>query len=162
MSVFQESDLEFDFTVAASAVKHDATNTVFPGVDFIVDETTRWLWVEVKNWEGSSVPARRRGGQRRAFLAKIKSRPYFSDTLRGKFTGTLAYLALTSNHPTKEILYVALLESPRMDSALMLHATNRLNGLVKRDSIWHFHVSAVVLDLAEWQARFPDYPTRRL
>lgn len=162
MSAFVESDLEFDFTASPYAVKHDAVNQVFPGVDFIVDEITRWLWLEVKNWEGSSVPARRRGGQRRSFLAKLNSKTYFTDTLRAKFTGTAAYLALTNAHPSKEILYVALLESPRMDSALMLRANDRLNQLVKRDKIWHIPVNAAVMNLAEWQTRFPIYPTRAI
>ena len=164
MSVFQESDLEFNFTAAVSATKHDAVNNVFPGVDFIVnfivEETACWLWVEVKNWEGASVPARRRGGQRWAFLAKMKSDRYFKEILRGKFTGTLAYLTLTGNPPQNAILYIALLESPRMDSALMLHANHRLRGLVERQSLWTIPVNAAVLNLSEWHARFPDYPTR--
>ena len=157
-----ESDLSFDFSAAALCDKHDTTNTVFPGVDFIVEETGRQIWLEVKNWEGASVPARRRGGQRRAFLARMKSKTYFSDVLRTKFIGTCAYMTLTNTPPTKEILFIALLESPRIDSALLSHVNTRLRGLIARPRIWHLPISAVVVNLAEWQARFPQYPTDRL
>ncbi len=164
----QESDLLFDFSAALRCDKHDATNTVFPGVDFIVKEIDRQIWVEVKNWEGASIPASRRGGQRRSFLAKLNSRVYFKETLRAKFIGTCAYLALTDAPLREDVVYIALLESPRMDSALMLQATTRLRNLVKRDPLWYFTdangnrvailVNAVVLNVSEWNARFPQYP----
>ena len=153
----EESDLRFDFSAAVWCNKHDAANTVFDGVDFVIKEAERRIWLEVKNWEGASLPARRRGGQRRSFLAKLNSKAYFTQTLRAKFVGTCAYLALTDNPPREPILYVALLESPRMDSALMLHATMRLRGLVRRDR-WRYTVNAVVLNVAEWNERFPDFP----
>ncbi|MBC8142341.1 MAG: hypothetical protein H7Y38_12970 [Armatimonadetes bacterium] len=162
-----ESDLRFDFSAAVWCDKHDATNTVFPGVDFIVQESDRQIWIEVKNWEGVSVPARRRGGQRRSFLAKLRSNVYFRETLRAKFVGTCAYLALTDRVLREDVLYVALLESPRMDNTLMLHATGKLTALV-RHSRWHYTdangervpiaVNVAVLNLPEWNARFPEYP----
>lgn len=119
------------------------------------------MWLEVKNWEGASVPARRRGGQRRSFLAKITSNAYYSDTLRAKFIGTLAYLTLTNRSPTKPILYVVLLEAPRMTLAYKSFAQSRLRSLIQRSS-WHVPVTTLVVDLAEWQARFPQYPARAL
>jgi hypothetical protein len=160
VSIFIESEIEFDFTRSSLAVKHDAANTIFPGVDFIIEEPHRWIWVEVKNWEGASVPAARRGGQRRSFLSKLRSNVFYTDTLRAKFTGTTTYLVLTGNHPKKEVLYIALLESPKMESALMGHASRKLSQLIKRDSLWQITVNAAVMDLAEWNARFPEYPAR--
>lgn len=163
-----ESDLLFDFSAAIWCDKHDATNHVFPGMDFIVKEAHQQLWVEVKNWEGVSIPASRRGGQRRSFLAKLKSNVYFKETLRAKFIGTCAYLALTDAPLREDVTYVALLESPRMDAALMLHATTRLRALVKRDTLWHITnasgnraaliVNAAVMNVTEWNMRFRDYP----
>lgn len=163
-----ESDLRFDFSAAVWCDKHDATNKVFPGVDFILQETDRQIWLEVKNWEGSSIPARRRGGQRRSFLAKLSGNVFFKETLRAKFIGTCAYLALTDRAVQGDILYIALLESPHMDAALMLRATERLRSLVYRTGVWHYtdadgeripiRVNAVVLNLPEWNTRFPEYP----
>ena len=165
-----ESGLAFDFGAAVWCDKHDATNNVWAGVDFVLKEPNRQIWLEVKNWEGASVPARRRGGQRRSFLAKLRSKVFFTETLRAKFVGTCAYLALTGNVPREDLLYIALLESPRMDAALMLHATDRLRRLVKRDGIWHYEdasgvrvpirVEAAVLNAARWNALFPEYPAR--
>ncbi len=167
-----ESDLRFDFSAAVWCDKHDLTNTVFDGVDFIIKEPDRQIWLEVKNWEGSSLPAHRRGGQRRSFLAKLNSKAFFTQTLRAKFIGTCAYVALTGTALREDVVYTALLESPRMDSALMSHATTRLRGLVKRDNIWHYtdgngvrvpiKVNAAVLNVAEWNVRFPDYPIQAI
>lgn len=157
MSVFEESDIRFDFGIVVPCRRHDEANRIFPGVDFIIEEPARDLYLEIKNWEGSSMPARRRGGQRRSFLAKLRSREFFKNELRAKLTGTIAYLALTGNAPRRTILYIALLESPRMDSALMLHATDRLKSLTER-ATWHIPVNAAVMNLSEWNKRFPQYP----
>lgn len=155
--IVRESDIEFDFTAALNAHKHDDINEVFPDIDFILEEPTVEIWLEVKNWEGSSVTPNRRGGQRRAFLARMRSKEYFKETLRGKFVGTVAYRCLMNQHPTKDIHYIVLLESPRMDSALMFHATNRMRGLIVRRN-WKVGVTVSVMNLSEWNARFPQYP----
>lgn len=156
----EESELRFDFSAALWCDKHDATNTVFDSVDFIIKETDRQIWLEVKKWV--DIPPRR-GGQRRSFLAKMKSKVYFRETLRAKFLGTCAYLALTDAFIRENILHVALLESPRMDSALMLRATERLQSLVRTrfDSVNNgisLQVRAAVINVAEWNALFAEYP----
>lgn len=156
-----ESGIEFNFSAALWCDKHDQTNTVFPGVDFIVEEPDRQVWLEVKNWEPATLTARRRGGQRRAFLAAMASNVYFRDTLRSKFIGTCAYLFLTGAMPSKEILYITLLESPRMDSYTMDTRTIKLRALVRRN-VWQVPVDAAVVDLARWNAAFPQYSARAL
>lgn len=158
MRIEQESGIEFDFSSALSGAKHDVVNRIWDGVDFLVEETTRWIWLEVKNGEPSVLPPRRRGGQRRAFLSKMKSKRFFTEELRAKFIGTSAFLALTNQHPAKNIVYVALLESPRFDSALKLHATTRMRGLIPRRGPWFVNVEVAVVDLADWNNRFPGYP----
>jgi len=103
MRIERESGIEFDFSAALSCSKHDAVNRVWPGVDFVVEEPARWIWLEVKNWEPAALPPRRRGGQRRSFLSKMRSSTFFSEVLRAKFIGTSAFLALTNQHPNKDI-----------------------------------------------------------
>lgn len=46
----EESKISFDFSAALRWTKHDRINTVFPGVDFIIEEPDRQIWLEVKNW----------------------------------------------------------------------------------------------------------------
>ncbi len=158
MRIERESGIEFDFSGALCGSKHDAVNRVWPGVDFIVEEPTRWIWLEVKNWEPSALPPQRRGGQRRSFLSKMRSGVFFTEMLRAKFIGTGAFLALTNQHPAKDIMYVTLLESPRFDSALKLHAMNRMRGLIERRGLWFVNVTVAVVDLADWNRRFSGYP----
>lgn len=157
-----ESDIAFDFSAAVWCEKHDQTNTVFPGIDFIIEEVDQQIWLEVKNWEGASVPLQRRGGQRRSFLAKIVSRAYFNDTLRAKFIGTAAYFAFTGRLPSKLVLYIVLLESPRMTADYKSLAQTRLRGLIERSRLWSVPVTTTVVTLADWQALFPQYPARAL
>ena len=157
MRTERESGIAFDFSAALSGSRHDAVNRVWPGVDFIVEEPTRWIWLEVKNWEPAALPPHRRGGQRRSFLSKMRSNTFFSEVLRAKFIGTSAFL-LTNQHPVKDIVYVVLLESPQFDSALKLHATTRMRGLIERRGLWFVNVTVAVVNVADWNRLFPGYP----
>jgi hypothetical protein len=158
MRLERESGIEFDFSAALSCSKHDTVNRAWPGVDFLVEEPTRWIWLEVKNWEPSALPPRYRGGQRRSFLSKMKSKTFFTEVLRGKFLGTSAFLALTNQHPAKDIVYVVLLQSPRFDSALKLHAIDRMSKLIPRRGPWFVNVGVAVVDLRDWNRLFSPYP----
>ncbi len=162
MRIERESGIEFDFSNAVSCSKHDAVNHVWPGVDFLVEEPARWIWLEVKNWEPAALPPRRRGGQRWSFLSKMKSNAFFAGELRAKFIGTSAFLALTDQHPVKDIVYIILLESPRFDSALKLHATTRMRGLIPRSGPWFVRVEVAVVDLGDWNSLFSGYPATAL
>ena len=181
-----ESEIEFDFSSALSCQQHDKTHTVIDGVDFILEEGDEVIWLEVKNFEKRSLPAKMRGGARRSFLAKLKTnrtvnkkkyRDFYIDELRAKFIGTLAALWLSGTPPTKPILYIVLLESPRFDSALKLHANSRMNTLIpSRGSVkarWivptpvstsfpHPPVRVAVMDSTDWNDRFPAYAARVL
>lgn len=87
MSIVQESEIEFDFSRAVLVVKHDAENRIWEGGDFLIEETGGSIWLEVKNWEQSTVEPRRRGGQRRRFMCAMQSKTYFRDVQRGGRAG---------------------------------------------------------------------------
>ncbi len=163
----QESEIEFDFSAAHTCDKHDETNKVLDAVDFILDEPTRSVWLEVKNFEGKSIAPRMRGGARRKFLAKMRvQNGFYRDELRAKFVGTAAFFWLTSVPFSKPVVYVVLLESPRFDSALKLHAKEMMRKLIPTRGShlapWAHKVTVAVVDVTEWNLRFPDYPARVL
>ena len=156
----EESDVAFDFSAAIWCDRHDVTNTASQGVDFIIEEPDRQIWLEVKNWHGVSVLPHRRGGQAKSFLAKLRGKQkktFFKEVMRGKFISTVAYFALQQSPLTKPILYVALLESSRMDAHILSTSTTELRSLVRAGK-WAVPVEAIVVNLAEWQVRFPEYP----
>jgi hypothetical protein len=168
VSVFQESGIEFDFTAASSAEKFDSASRVFPSVDFLVTDTYGQLWVEVKSWRVSRFPPRNRGGQRRAFLAKLrlgKDAP-FPRELREKFLGTCTQLTLTGTPPTTDICYIVVLESDRpLDSQLRTHLMDRLRQQLRtsaRQNPWVFPISVAVVNTAEWNQQLSFYPARLL
>jgi hypothetical protein len=162
MVVEVESGIEFTYTPPASFIRHDTNDREWPAIDFIIDEGAQWIWLEVKNWEPSALPPRFRGGNRRSFLSKMRSNSWFSQVLRGKFLGTCAFLAHAGTFQAKDLVYVALLESPRMDSALMLHASSQLEHLVQIAGPWQHKISAAVMNVTEWNLRFPEYSARRV
>ncbi len=147
MSVFEESGLEFDFSAAISATKHDTVNTVFKGVDFVVTDRDGHLWVEVKSWSPNVIPPHRRGGQRRSYLSKMGR--------LGRRGGTL-----TGAPPNAPVRYVMLLESVPTDAALRSHLMTRMRNVIRRQgaaSPWTHPVEVAVVDVAEWSARFSMY-----
>lgn len=162
MSVIVESGIEIDFTPAVSVVKHDLLNSVWPGVDYIIDDGAQEIWLEIKNWEPTGMSAKRRGGQRWSFLCKMRSKTFFREELRGKFLGTTSFLCYTGTPPIRPVLYVVLLESPRFDPVLMPHVNDRMRGLLRPHVAWRPPIAVAVLNVSEWNSRFPHYPARTL
>lgn len=161
MSGLIESRIRFDFSLAPWHEKHDAINTVWPAVDFRIEEPDQWIWLEVKNWEPSTLPARHRGGQRRSFLAKLKSSTFY-EQLRSKFLGTSSYLLHTGQVPDKYVSYVILLESPKLDPALKLHANQRMTQQIRPRIAWNNGIGVAVVDLSDWNERFGMYSATRI
>ena len=166
MSVFVESDIEFDFTKATSVIEHDKIsghgNSHWPGIDFCVEDAAGWIWLEVKSWDAGRFPASRRGGQRWSFISKMRSSSYTKE-LRVKFLGTTAYLAWTGQFTPAPTSFILLFEPPApIDAALLVTQSHRIRSLIPNLSKWSHPIAAVVLPLAEWNARFPDYPARKV
>ena len=159
--------IEFDFTRAVSAVRHDGSapghsNSVWPGVDFCIEEPPEWIWLEVKSWDPTHIPARDRGGSRWAFICKMKSKLFTKD-MREKFLGTTAFLAWRNLLPLAPTRFILLFQPPRaLDSALLVTFQSRIKSQVPNLALWQEPVFVAVLDLAEWNRRYPQYPARLL
>lgn len=164
MHIFVESGIEFDFSHAVYSERHDSStgNRAFPAIDFLVEEPKGdWIWVEVKNWEPSSLPSKLRGSRRAQFLARMRSKVFFHE-LRDKVLGTSTYLALMGlRQPQTRILFVAVIESPRMDAAMMVHATDRLQQQFPRrpngSMAWRIPIDVIVVSVSGWKKQFPKY-----
>ncbi len=167
MSVFIESRIEFDFTSAAAAVQHDKPapghgNSIWPGVDFCVDDGGEWIWLEVKSWDPAHIPAKDRGGMRWSFICKMKSKT-FTKEIRDKFLGTTAFLAWRDIFPLAPTRFILLFQPPHtLDSALLVTFQSRVNSQIPSLRLWAEPVSVAVLDTAEWNRRYPQYPARLL
>lgn len=167
MSVFIESRIEFDFTQSVSVTPHDARpgghgNSVWPGVDFCIEDGGECIWLEVKSWDPTHVPAKDRGGQRWSFICKMRSKEYAKE-MRGKFLGTTAFLAWSRRFSLAPTRYILLFEPPHMlDSALLVTFQSRVKSQVPNLRSWAEPVFVAVLDTAEWNRRYPQYPARLL
>lgn len=167
MSVFIESHIEFDFTHAVSAAAHDERsggqgNNIWNGVDFCLQDGAEQLWLEVKSWNAAHIDPRNRGGSRRSFLSKMKSK-VFTQEMRNKFIGTTAFLAWTNNFTPAPTRYVLLFQPPHaLDAALLVTFQNRIKSQVPNPRVWQQPIYVAVLDLDEWNRRYPEYPARLL
>lgn len=167
MSVFIESRIEFDFTSASAAVQHDKPapghgNSVWPGVDFCIEDGGEWIWLEVKSWDPAPIPAKDRGGMRWSFICKMKSKA-FTKEIREKFLGTTAFLTWSNIFPLAPTRFILLFQPPHtLDSALLGTLQTRVKSQIPNLRIWAEPVSVAVLDTAEWNRRYPQYPARLL
>lgn len=167
MSVFVESRIKFDFTNAAGVVGHDKPapghgNSIWPGVDFCIEEASEWIWLEVKSWDPMHIPAKDRGGLRWSFMCKMKSKVYAKE-IREKFLGTTAYLTWRDIFPLAPIRYILLFQPPHpLDAALLSTFQTRVGSQIPNLSRWAQPIFVAVLDVDEWNLRYPDYPARLL
>ena len=167
MSVFVESRIEFDFSQAINAVQHDKPapghgNSVWPGVDFCLQDGAEQFWLEVKSWDPAHLAPKDRGGNRRSFLCKLKSKAFMSE-MRSKFLGTTAFLAWTNNFTPAPTRFVLLFQPPRpLDAALLVTFQSRIKAQVPNLRAWQQPIFVAVMDLDEWNRRYPEYPARLL
>ena len=175
MNVHVESNIEFDFTKAHRVVEYEnlfaglpgaspnQRNQFWPGIDFhIEDAPDDVIWLEVKSWNPAQFAPRDRGGQRRSFQCKMKSKSYPME-VREKFLGASAFFAWDSRPIPLKVRFLLLLEPPHpMDSALILTFGHKVRSQLMPPRIltWRRRMEVSALTLAEWNRRFPDYPAR--
>lgn len=167
MSVYVESKIEFDFTNAVSVAPHDSRpggqgNSVWPGVDFCIQEQDEWIWLEVKNWDPTHIAAKDRGGNCWSFICKMK-RKAFTKEIREKFLGTAAFLTWKDIFPLAPTRFILLFQPPHpLDSALLVTFQTRLKSQIPNLPIWEEPIFVAVVDVAEWNMRYRQYPARLL
>lgn len=174
MSVYVESNIEFDFTAATTVIEHDKLtpthsggsvhgNNVWPGVDFCIEETSGgWIWLEVKSWDPTRIVPNRRGGSRRSFICKMRSNEYAKE-MRGKFLGTTAFLAWKNALSLAPTQFVLLFEPPHpLDVALLGSRITKMRSLLPNRPYWAQPISVAVLTVSQWNLRYVPYPARVL
>jgi len=173
VSVYVESDIEFDFTQAQRVVEYEdlliglpgasptQSNTFWPGIDFHIEDTSgEAIWLEVKSWNPAFIAPKDRGGSRWSFLSKMKSR-HFATEMRGKFLGTSSFFAWDGRTLPSTVRFILLFEPPHpIDAALTLAFGHKVKQQLMPPKVlaWRRRIEVSALTLAEWNRRFPDYP----
>ena len=170
MSIYEESGFQFDFTAANFSAIHDKAtphdgNTIWKGIDFRVFENNdHQIWIEVKSWDlkrFANQPARRKAKDQ--FCAKLTENG--ADDIVRKFLGTTCYLAWSGLGIPQSVHYVVFLEPPDRGSRPLLGPfQDRLRGQFKQAQArdWGGRITYQVVDLAQFQRQFPNYPTKRV
>jgi hypothetical protein len=171
--VYVESNIEFDFTKAHSVIEYETLltrhpgasptqrNTFWPGIDFQVEESPGdAIWLEVKSWNPASVPPKDRGGSRRSFWYKMRSER-FAGEMRGKFLGASAFFLWENVPLPSNVRFLLVFEPPHpIDTPLVLAFGHKVKQQMMPPRVlpWRRRIDVGALTLAEWNARFPDYP----
>lgn len=159
----RESEIEFDFSNALQVFEHDTTvsncegdsiaegNTVWPGVDFRIEDSDGEIWIEVKNWRGTK--------GKRNYLSKMKSRS-FAEEMRAKFLGTTAFLAWNGNFRKALLHYALLFEShPKADPCLLGPFNDLLRSQLPIPN--RLEIKVFVMNLEKWNETYPEYPAKK-
>ena len=174
MRIYEESGFRFDFTAANDSVIHDKAdphdgNTFWPGVDFrAIENNAHEIWIEVKSWDFKRFLDRTARKQAKGdFLAKFvrEGAEEFRNDIVAKFLGATCYLAWSGTGIPQSVHYVVLLEPPdRGSRALLGPFQDRLRDQFKQAQArsWGHRIIYQVVDLAEFQRQFPNYPTKRV
>lgn len=163
--VFQEGDLEFDFTNAVTAEKFD--KITYGGgmkqIDFIVELADKYYFIEVKNPDNSEATKR----AKREFLYKVKNEKLKKDLIK-KYKDSIIINWADNKCRNKPIYYITILEASYIDNVLKLSLMDNIKkGLplqlnkgisLKRNIIEGFFI----LSVEEWNKRFINFPIRKI
>lgn len=160
MAIVQEIDLEFDFSTAISAVKIDETlfsSADIKSADFFVKYSDHIKIIEVKDPDvpGASNP--------QGILDKMHNGK-LSSSLAGKIRDTI-FILKSQGENFEEIEYITLLSMASLQPPQLLALQNELrrkiplnNSSFPNDSLSR----CVILNLRQWERKFPDSPITRI
>ncbi|MCC7494906.1 MAG: hypothetical protein IT204_21325 [Fimbriimonadaceae bacterium] len=161
-----EGDLQFDFTGCVKVTKLDRQGVQHPHgmrlVDFVVEEATRCLLVEVKDPFEPTVPA----ANQAVYLAELKTKKLVAETFVPKCRDSYTFQRLMGEDG-KPFLYVILIGSGSvpMNAAMLLTLADRVRRQMKQETdrpwVRQYATDCVVLDLGQWSKAMP-YPVARL
>ncbi len=163
MPPYVEGRLEFDFTSALSVEKLDAPGAPLPHgmalVDFVVEEGTKRLLIEVKDPEGA--PATHRNAAITKFLKKMKGDGLISEEIVPKARDSYTYLHLMGKDE-KDFILVAVLGVGNPDVALLGDFKNRLLGRLRKEAstswVRTYVKDCIVVTPQTWSSLFAGYP----
>ena len=128
MKIFKESGLEFDFSDSIASYKaDDPSYNGLSAVDFIVETSDEYLFIEVKNLDNK----RTRPESRAEFLEEMKSKE-FSLRIAVKFKDSLLKELVMGNTFDKPIIYIFLLEYNGFDARQRSRLYESINGRIPK------------------------------
>ena len=163
----EEGDLRITASGSASLRKFDdpATHQALgpmKAVDFIIDRPRDLIFLEMKDPDNPSASA----ASRREFRTEMLSERHDQD-LKYKFRDSFLY-EWASGRATKPIIFVVLVELSSLSPAELLARTDQLRhklparAAAPADWSQHFLDDCIVLNVAEWNKRFPSIPIERI
>ncbi|MDR2570042.1 MAG: hypothetical protein LBD23_07060 [Oscillospiraceae bacterium] len=127
MKIFDESGLRFNFSDSANATRADELNYHgLSAVDFIVETSDEYLFIEVKNPDSAQS---RQYPQRNDFLLDPKE---FSLKMSAKFKDSLLKELAMGNKFPKPIVYILFLEHRQFDIAQKRLLFERINNHIPK------------------------------
>lgn len=168
MTAFKECDLQIDFTNAVGGLIFDQMDSKQPNfhgisvmhrVDFIVELTEAWLFVEVK--DPGNPKAQAKGLLK--FHAELNDGT-LGDTFAAKFIDSFVY-RWAENKIDKPIHYISLVT---LEAALLPNLADeisrKLPPMGKKIPRWQRQLveNCQVFNIETWNENFPKWPVTRL
>ncbi len=164
MTVFTEDDLEITFRNVVLARKFDGgghgLSHCMKAVDFVVELSDRYLFIEFKDPENPNIPAQ----YRTAAVQNVQGKE-FDEELKYKFRDTFLYewAAGRANKPVDYFVLIAVQDRPLLSRRLDVLERN-LPQKFPASVAWTQPIvhRCGVFNIADWNTEFPDYQVSRL
>lgn len=165
--VHEEGDLRITAAGSESLRKFDDPTThqalgPMKAVDFIIDGPQGLIFLELKDPDNPSAsPANRQEFREELLSEKL------DQELKYKFRDSFLY-EWASERSTEQITFVVLIELSSLTPAELLARTDllrrKLPARVAAPAGWsrHYLEDCIVLNIAEWNRRFPSLPIERI
>ena len=163
--ILTEGKIKFDFTAALNAKKFDDPTShqlsVMKAVDFIIEEDSRFLFIEVKDPQNP--------------LANLENASKYLDNFKsGRLQSMLKYkyrdsylYEVASGNINKNIIYVVIIAHDTLTDADLLMQNDLLKkGLPINGPSGHswkkFVEGSMIVNLEKWNILFNIYPATRI
>jgi len=162
----REGELQFEFSGATNVERLDIQGQPRPQgmalVDFVVEENSRTLLVEIKDPSQPPVPER----ERQRFIRAMQHQTLIYEELVPKARDSYTFLHLMERD-TQPLVYVVVLGLDRLavDPALLSSFKDRLLQRLRHEALdpWqrHYVTDCAVVIPATWSTHFPEYALSR-
>jgi hypothetical protein len=162
----REGELQFEFLGATSVERLDVQGQPRPHgmalVDFVVEENSRTLLIEIKDPSQQPVPER----ERQRFIRAMQHQTLIYEDLVPKARDSYTFLHLMER-ATHPCIYVVVLGLDRLavDPALLSNFKDRLLQRIRHEAQdpWqrHYVIDCAVVIPATWSTHFPAYALSR-